>query len=651
MAPISPISNLPSDDHLTSAPVVSLNTTLLNIDDDNSIQDATSQHVSTFSSLPIVADVVEQTARILEDIKRKIQLQKEEEEEEERLKKEREISSILPETAVVTTTPSTLSSTSAKSFIILNHPKNLSLSPDSVGTDYPSASSSISPPFMKSKENVFTTEREILSTYKKTSPKTQKERHFSFDEDKVVVNELTKTSPSEHKFSPMEKKFFKVEYLSPIKNFSFDVNIPKSPTSEIEHRKSCSDEFQISSLIEHKKDSPTDDRVFDITIAEKYRNFNFDSPSSHKGQIYKDDFKVEHHKSMKDEFLQRQRVLSECDASTVVRPIVSPIKRKSFILENDYSPLKGDFYTIDKFKSTDSPTKRKSFILEDELFSNDYKALNFEQNKNSKLEKFSPLEREIFAAEKQILTVEHQKVEDESIRFKCPSFTLPLTSPTSPFTTVQRRFSGVNVTSIPVQPLAKSTPSICTDFINERPISFTVLPNLENTYQSVPQITSPYKSTLSCSSLASFSTWNPTTTITQASQVVSSESIIPSAISNMISQNKLKQTFGTKPSAIKPIVSALEYPAKKTPSSFPAFTVTSILPKSVTSKDKIISENINSNTALERYNKFIEKQKIQIELQQQQQQAEFLSLSMSLSPPMNRRHKDMPILRGSFVSL
>jgi hypothetical protein len=39
---------------------------------------------------------------------------------------------------------------------------------------------------------------------------------------------------------------------------------------------------------------------------------------------------------------------------------------------------------------------------------------------------------------------------------------------------------------------------------------------------------------------------------------------------------------------------------------------------------------------------------MQLELQQQQQ-ADFLSLS--LSPPMNRRNKEMLALKGSFVSL
>lgn len=116
--------------------------------------------LTSFSSLP-VALVVEQTAKILEDIKRKIQLQKEEE-ERQRLERERE-SELSPVDPIFNT----------KSFIILKNAPP-SLSPDS-GTDYGpsfSASSSISPPFLsssiKDRENTF----ELSSV---TSPKFKSE--------------------------------------------------------------------------------------------------------------------------------------------------------------------------------------------------------------------------------------------------------------------------------------------------------------------------------------------------------------------------------------------------------------------------------------------------------------------------------------------
>lgn len=205
--------------------------------------------------------------------------------------------------------------------------------------------------------------------------------------------------------------------------------------------------------------------------------------------------------------------------------------------------------------------------------------------------------------------------------------------------------------------LAKSTPSISTDLFNERPLSFTVLPNLE-TYQTVQQpIAAPYKPTLSCSSLANFSTWTPIVTTAAAT-------VVPSTISSMLNNNR--HSFGADPSAIKPIVSALEYPQKLVP-QYPAAAAVSA-PVIGNVNDKVLASptatsstsggsggymkrgNSDSfNKTLERYNKFVEKQKIQMELQQQQQQADFLSLS--LSPPMNRRNKEMLALKGSFVSL
>lgn len=185
------------------------------------------------------------------------------------------------------------------------------------------------------------------------------------------------------------------------------------------------------------------------------------------------------------------------------------------------------------------------------------------------------------------------------------------------------------MTSASIASLAKSTPSISTDLINERPLSFKVLPinSSLDTYQ--PPI-EPYKPTLSCSSLASFS-WTPFAT--------SKKTNVPSSkISSM-----LRKSFGDHPSAIKPIVSALEYSNVSVSSvKVPVFKIPSPPFKSPT------VESFNLNATLERYNKFVEKQKMQLELQQQQQ-ADFLSLS--LSPPTNRRNKEMMALRGSFVSL
>ncbi|KAL7013637.1 hypothetical protein ACKWTF_015500 [Chironomus riparius] len=271
-------------------------------------------------------------------------------------------------------------------------------------------------------------------------------------------------------------------------------------------------------------------------------------------------------------------------------------------------------------------------------------------------------EREAFTAEREAFAVErrtenYQRPHSDHCTFKFPSFSLPLstspsssTSSTTPSISI-RRLSGITMTSASAASLAKSTPSISTDVLNERPLSFTVLPNSTTnyeTYQTVQQpLASPYKPTLSCSSLASFSSWTPIVT-TSATTV---SSVIPSTISSMLSSNR--HSFGADPSAIKPIVSALEYPQFKSvpqysPPAVPIEKVVNSPSASISSLLKREHSDTFSRT-LERYNKFVEKQKMQLELQQQQQQADFLSLS--LSPPMNRRNKEMLALKGSFVCL
>lgn len=268
----------------------------------------------------------------------------------------------------------------------------------------------------------------------------------------------------------------------------------------------------------------------------------------------------------------------------------------------------------------DSISEKFDRVAEREVFSAD------------RLERFeNPFDREVFSAERFNLAAERRS--ENFHTFKFPSFSLPFSttspSPVTPnLATSVRRLSGITITSTSVASLAKSTPSISTDLYNERPLSFTVLPNNNfDTYQTQPVQQKP---TLSCSSLASFSTWTPITTTAAA--------VVPSTISSMLSSNR--HSFGPDPSAIKPIISALEQiPVKAT-----VVVPIESRPKPVMKKDS--SDNFKKT--LERYNKFVEKQKMQLELQQQQQ-ADFLSLS--LSPPVNRRNKEMLALRGSFVSL
>lgn len=217
LAPISPISNLsptPPPPHDTSSPTSTrtkaATTVTAKCDDDDDVRssikidtvrsyatiihdephhesaDSESENCAEYtssklSSLP-VAMVVEQTARILEDIKKKIQLQKQEEEKLRRDEEEKEMNvkspTILRASSRYARDASeerTYSASSTKSFIILSNnrygdaatpskhatsntsaPQAIatiprSLSPDS-GTDFSlpfSASSSISPPFLK----------------------------------------------------------------------------------------------------------------------------------------------------------------------------------------------------------------------------------------------------------------------------------------------------------------------------------------------------------------------------------------------------------------------------------------------------------------------------------------------------------------------
>lgn len=157
--------------------------------------------ISSFSSLP-VALVVEQTARILEDIKRKIQLQKE---EEERLRIEREREREL--SPIVTADDSIFNT---KSFIILKNAPP-SLSPDSGCTDYGpfSASSSISPPFLsssiKDRENTFVDGANSLTP---SRPRSESFKFPSYSLPFSTTLPMSSLSPtvSNHKLSGEFKK-------------------------------------------------------------------------------------------------------------------------------------------------------------------------------------------------------------------------------------------------------------------------------------------------------------------------------------------------------------------------------------------------------------------------------------------------------------
>jgi hypothetical protein len=253
-------------------------------------------------------------------------------------------------------------------------------------------------------------------------------------------------------------------------------------------------------------------------------------------------------------------------------------------------------------------------------------------------------------------------------------------SPTTSLSSIYpvRRLSGITMSHATTTTLAKSTPSISTDLINEsqhktapssssdyqRPLSFQVLQTNFNfdtksidTYQNITHASlEPAIANNRYKSLANLPSANPSIPAPSWTPAVisttSTTSVLSSQFTSLLTNNN-RLTFGD-PLAIKPIVSALEYPTFKLPS----YSLSSDLktpPGNLTSPNKIFEyatksfdEALMRPTTLEKYNKFVEDQKLQMELNQQQK-ADFLSLS--LSPPMNRRHKDIAGMKSSTLSL
>lgn len=254
-----------------------------------------------------------------------------------------------------------------------------------------------------------------------------------------------------------------------------------------------------------------------------------------------------------------------------------------------------------------------------------------------------------------------------------PKFTTisPTTSLSSIYSSA-RRLSGITMSHATTTSLAKSTPSISTDLINEshqkqppatahdrhqRPLSFQVLQTNFNfdtksidTYHEAYVSLDPVIGSTRYKSLANLPLTNPlVSTATWTPPTISS--VATSSQFNGLLNSSNRFTFGD-PSAIKPIVSALEYPTFKLPTyslSFEMKTPTGVSsPRVLEKHTKSFDETLTGRSAtLEKYNKFVETQKLQDELNQKQQ--DFLSLS--LSPPMNRRHKEMMALKGGSSSL
>lgn len=255
-------------------------------------------------------------------------------------------------------------------------------------------------------------------------------------------------------------------------------------------------------------------------------------------------------------------------------------------------------------------------------------------------------------------------------------------SPTASLTSIYssvRRLSGITMSHATTASLAKSTPSISTDLINEshqnpapatandhhhhhqRPLSFQVLQTnftfdtkSIDTYHEAYTSLDPVGGSTRYKSLANLPLANPlVSTTVWTPPTISTSTLASSSQFNGLLNSNNRFTFGN-PSAIKPIVSALEYPTFKLPTySLSAEIRTppgiSSSPNILEKHAKSFDESLTRSATLEKYNQFIEKQKLQDELNQKQQQADFLSLS--LSPPMNRRHKEMMALKGCGLSL
>lgn len=229
--------------------------------------------------------------------------------------------------------------------------------------------------------------------------------------------------------------------------------------------------------------------------------------------------------------------------------------------------------------------------------------------------------------------------------------TLPLHFSSIPTaTTPERRLAGITTSQVSTTSLAKSTPSISTDLVKElqqrvgtlpgsehkRPLSFQVLRTGANSglisidtyqerlisssdtsrYKSIPSLYGYYPSALTPS-------------------FISSSAAVSSQLTGLLANNK--STFGD-PSAIKPIVSAFEYPPYKFSVDLPSANASLFARHAGAEKHtQSFDDAALRLTTIEKYEKVLEKQKLHLELShKQQQQADFMSLS--LSPPLSRKN-------------
>lgn len=199
-----------------------------------------------------------------------------------------------------------------------------------------------------------------------------------------------------------------------------------------------------------------------------------------------------------------------------------------------------------------------------------------------------------------------------------------------------RRFSGMSAATS--ASLAKSTPSISTDLFNEiQPISTTASAIAKYSIAPLGPPPSSQQRPLSFQILPA--TVKPPSPLALTTSDYAYEGAVGGHYAG-ISQTP----------ALSLSSSSLDYPNYKftsySPLSLPPPPPTTTNPKVLEHNVRSFDDNMGRMTGMEKYNKFLQRQLGE----QQQQPPDFLSLS--LSPPLNRRCKHMPALRGcSFVSL
>jgi hypothetical protein len=300
----------------------------------------------------------------------------------------------------------------------------------------------------------------------------------------------------------------------------------------------------------------------------------------------------------------------------------------------------------------------------------------------SKLFSHNVSDDEIFKS----LTTYSSSYASSSVIYSTPKYTA--VSPTSPLSS-KRRFSGITIPFTTTTSLAKSTPSISTDLINEgheksstyilttsgddihhhhhhhqqhvRPLSFQVLESdfTFETYHQTSQLDATTKTRFK--SLANLPTSSSIATSTVAALRPSIAS--STATSNLnraanlgsLLNGNMRQAFGDDPWHIKPISSALEYSntAFKMP-NFPMSidTLNSMKVEKTASFEKS-TKSFDESLIIPRIDHLSRKiEKImRPENSSSQRQSTTDYLSLSLSPPLNRRNKNMLMLKGIGLSL